>query len=66
MSTQNIVQIIPVFEGFEIFEVPVPSAVIVEFRCHGGNRRYQYSSIEAIRGILAGEDPSQWSGERIE
>jgi hypothetical protein len=66
VSTKNIVAIVPVLEGFSIFEVPVPTAVAVTFHCHGGDRTYRYTAVEAIAGILAGEDPSQWGGQRIE
>ena len=59
MSTNNILSIEPI--GF-----PIPTAVIVTFQCKGGeNRSYLYSSIEAVRGILEGEDPKEWDGERI-
>jgi hypothetical protein len=67
MSTANIIQIVPVFERFEIFgEVPIPVAVDITFKCHGGDRTYRWTAPEAIVGILGGDDPAGWpGGERI-
>ena len=57
MSTANIVGIQP--SGL---------SVLVTFRTHGGggSRTYQYFDLEAVRGILAGEDPAQWSGTEVD
>jgi hypothetical protein len=61
MSTANIVSIDPILK----FNVPV--AVDVTFQTHrGGQRTYRYWSLEAVRGILAGEDPASWVGEQVE
>jgi hypothetical protein len=62
LSTANIVSINPIMAGL------VPVAVEVTFSVnHGkGQLTYLYSAIEAVRGILAGDDPSQWSGERVD
>ena len=65
VSTNNIIAITPVLEGFEVFDAPVPTAVDVTFHCHGGDRTYRYTAVEAIAGILKGDDPALWSGERI-
>jgi hypothetical protein len=42
-------------------------SVLVTFSCNHGReeRTYQYFDLEAVRGILAGEDPSQWSGIQV-
>jgi len=57
MSTSNIQSIRP----------DLPYGVYVDFRVHGGSgiRTYYYNSLEAARGIIAGDDPSQWSGIRV-
>jgi hypothetical protein len=60
MSTANIVSIDPILK----FGVPV--AVDVTFQTHrGGQRTYRYFALEAVRGIIAGDDPSQWVGEQV-
>jgi hypothetical protein len=43
-------------------------SVLVTFSVnHGkGTRTYEYSSLEAVRGILAGDDPAKWSGVRVD
>jgi hypothetical protein len=42
-------------------------SVLVTFKVHGaeGTRTYQYFDLEAVRGIMNGEDPSQWSGVQV-
>lgn len=61
MSTRNIQSIVPVLAGY------VPVGVTVTFQCHGGKTlTYFYDAVEAIKGILQGEDPSQWVGVRVE
>lgn len=57
MSTKNIVDIS--FSGL---------SVRVTFSVHGaqGTRTYEYFDLEAVRGILAGEDPSQWLGVQVD
>lgn len=59
MSTNNIANVQVVGGG---------TAVIVTFSVnHGkGERSYLYSSLEAVRGIVSGEDPAQWSGVRVD
>jgi hypothetical protein len=43
-------------------------SVLVTFSVnHGkGTRTYEYSSLEAVRGILAGDDPAKWDGVRVD
>lgn len=57
MSTKNIIDV--QLSGL---------SVLVTFKVHGkeGQRTYQYFDLEAVRGILAGEDPSQWSGTEVD
>ena len=57
MSTANIIDIRP--SGL---------SVMVVFKTHGGggSRTYQYFDLEAVRGIMAGEDPAQWSGTEVD
>jgi hypothetical protein len=59
MSVNNIVGVQVVANG---------AAVIVTFKTNRGKaqRSYLYSSLEAVKGILAGEDPSQWGSVRVD
>jgi hypothetical protein len=43
-------------------------SVLVTFKTHGGTgqRTYEYSSLEAVRGIVAGDDPAKWDGVRVD
>jgi hypothetical protein len=76
MSTANIVSIIPVFGegvGSSIGEIAfaeaggaaIPNAIQVTFKVRNGEAVYQYDDPEAVAGIMAGEDPAQYSGARI-
>jgi hypothetical protein len=43
-------------------------SVLVTFKTHGGKgqRTYLYSSLEAVKGILNGDDPATWSGVQVD
>jgi hypothetical protein len=60
MSTANIVSIDPVGLG--------AVGVLVTFRCNHGKDQltYFYSSLEAAKAILSGDDPSNWQGVRVD
>jgi hypothetical protein len=59
MSTSNIANVQVVDGGL---------SVRVTFSVnHGkGTRTYEYSSLEAVKGILNGEDPASWDGVRVD
>jgi hypothetical protein len=59
MSTSNITKIQVTDGGL---------SVLVTFSInHGkGQRTYLYSSLEAVKGILDGEDPASWDGVRVD
>jgi hypothetical protein len=59
MSTNNIVSV-------QIVEGGLGVQVTFSINHGKGQRTYLYSSLEAIRGILAGEDPANWTGVRVD
>lgn len=73
MSTDNIVSIIPAGGAMAALGGAVGDAVgaatdgvLVTFKTHGGGTRtYAYSGSDA-EAILAGADPAQFSGTRVE
>lgn len=74
MSTSNIVSIIPIgaaigalgaVEFGEIGEVVGGNSILVTFKTRNGEITYQYDG-DAADAILAGDDPKNWNGTRVE
>ncbi len=63
MSIGNIISIEPVLV------LGLPVGVTVTFSCNHGKeqRSYFYDVLDAVKGILAGDDPAAWgSGVRVD